>query len=228
MLESPKERENQFKAFYQKHKSEIEQARYNVSLVRWQTDTSFTILHYANGKKTFYILVEYVFDENNEKSITIDLEVLSKKWSISYSEELQNMVQSLVMFILSVSDFLLNYTDKVQYVTENENGEKLKKTKNTKKKRVESKKSIPKGKKQNVINYRSAIKVYEVDADDVVNYKKRKYRKIKNSWFVRGYYERYGKEKIPKYIPPRINRRNKDLHDAPDAPLYKVINNDGK
>jgi hypothetical protein len=39
---------------------------------------------------------------------------------------------------------------------------------------------------------------------------------------VRGYYQRFGKDKIPQFIPPRINRRNKEIIDNPKVSTYNL------
>lgn len=197
--------------------------RYHYYLIRWQTETSFTILYYEAGKKKMYLYVQYKY-ENNEMAFDTDIEVLSNDLIERFKEnsaESDGFAYSMILFVLSVSDYLLNYTNKIEYITD-ENGQPFRKATRAKA-RKNQKTNIPDTDRRNIY-YKSKIKVYEVSAEEITNYKKKKYRKIKQSWFVRGYYQRYGKEKIPRYIPPRINHRHGvDVSATPkEGNLYEM------
>ncbi len=77
---------------------------------------------------------------------------------------------------------------------------------------------------------KSKIKKYVLTSDThKTNIKKmRTYRKTKPCWYVRGYYQHFGNEKILKYIPPRINYR-KDLKTSElPAPNTYTLKKDEK
>lgn len=188
--------------------------RYVYWLVRWKSETNFSIVVYSEGKKRLYIDVSYEYDEHGKRNIAVASETLSGEFNRIYSKkenELKDMCLGITLSVMAISDYLLNYSEKVKYVD----------TEKTKKKSVSQNKKSAK-QSSTSIYLKSEIKRYIVTGEEIENYKKKKYQLVKNSWYVRGYYQRYGKEKKPKYIPPRINRRNKNIDDTPEAMRYKV------
>ena len=78
--------------------------------------------------------------------------------------------------------------------------------------------------KSKISRYVLSDETHKTNIDNI-----RIYRKIKPCWYVRGYYQHYGKDKILKYIPPRINYR-RDISNTenlqPIANKYNLIKND--
>lgn len=193
--------------------------------VKWLSDTSFSLVFFEAGKKRLYITVQYIYDQQGQMSCDADVDVLSNIYKDAYlKDDLTDLAYGVILLVMFASDYLLNYTDKVEYVLD-DNNEPFKKPKkdikpaDTDKKQNDTQFTTvgnaehkednqAEQDKKTKVYYKSKIKLYEISVDDVLNYKKRKYRKIKQSWFVRGYYQRFGKAKIPRYIPPRINYRH--------------------
>ena len=188
--------------------------RYLYFFVAWETASKFHIVYFCEEKKRFHLTVNYIYDENNEPNLNVQIFHLSarcKKYYDNNQQELTQMGYGIVLYVLSISDYLLSYTNRIEYIDE----KAVKKLKQRHSRNVDTD-------NQSIIYLKSKKKRYDVSAEEIENYQKRKYRKIKNSWFVRGYYQRYGKEKIPRYIPPRINRRNKSSEDIPQPSTYKL------
>lgn len=189
--------------------------RYVYWLVRWKSETNFSVIVYSENKKRLHIDINYEYDEHGKRNIAVNSETLSGEFDRIYSKkknELEKMCLGITLSVMAISDYLLNYSEKVKYVD----------VEKAKKNSVSQNRKHTKQSSTNSIYLKSEIKRYVVTGEEIENYKKKKYQLVKNSWYVRGYYQRYGKEKKPKYIPPRINRRNKNIDDTPEAMRYKV------
>ncbi|WP_106762811.1 hypothetical protein [Pseudoruminococcus massiliensis] len=79
--------------------------------------------------------------------------------------------------------------------------------------------------KSKISRYVLSDETHKTNIDNI-----RIYRKIKPCWYVRGYYQHYGKDKILKYIPPRINYRRdiSKTEDLQPTPNRYLIENDDK
>lgn len=184
-------------------------------LVRWKSETNFSVIVYSENKKRLHIDINYEYDEHGKRNIAVNSETLSGEFDRIYSKkknELEEMCLGITLSVMAISDYLLNYSEKIKYVD----------VEKAKKNSVSQNRKHTKQSSTNSIYLKSEIKRYVVTGEEIENYKKKKHQLVKNSWYVRGYYQRYGKEKKPKYIPPRINRRNKNIDDTPEAMRYKV------
>lgn len=186
-------------------------------LIRWADELTFTILIYMNGMKTLYIKVRYEYTDEGLTHLNMNCQIISAKFQAEKynrgEEWFRSFCQRQVFFIMALADYMLNYTDKVEYerilYTPNKSSQNSNKVKRQN------------GNKSRNIVLKSRIKKYIISNEDAQSCKKRNYRKITNSWFVRGYYQHFGADKHIKYIPPRINHR-KDCEDAPDPKKYII------
>lgn len=194
-------------------------------LVCWHSHTDFSVLCYDLGKKVMFINATYGFDKESKAFLSIRSSPLNNAYSTLYQsdvEQYRRECEIRVLWVLAISKFLLEYTDKIQY-------EKIvyhpdddtSTTKDTKQQYQQGNKSHNNS-NHNVIVLKSKVKKYDISIDDIQNCKRRKYTKAKSSWFVRGYYQHYGKDKILKYIPPRINKRNPEALVIPKPNNYII------
>lgn len=210
------EREQKIDELIQKNKDFYEENQYQKYLIRWQDEITFTVLIYFAKRKKIYLQCRYEYDVDDMTALQIGISVISDDYKRETEERghqwLQEFCKRQVFFILAISDFMLNYTDKIQY-------EKIeyKPTKT-----INKQESKTREHRDRKLILKSKRKKYVLIDNDISEYKKRKYRKIKSSWFVRGYYERFGKDKVIKYIPPRINHRNLDKKDEPKRQDYVI------
>lgn len=185
-------------------------------LIRWHDEITFTVLIYINGKKKLYIMCRYEYNVSDLTHLYFDVIIMSDEFKREKrtrgDEWFQTFCQRQIFFVLAIADFMLNYTDKVQYETISYTPKESSQTTVSKKVSSKTKNIVLKSKK----------KKYIITEKDTAECKKRQYRKIKSSWFVRGYYQRFGKEKKIKYIPPRINHRKVDGNDKPAVNKYII------
>lgn len=170
----------------------------NCIYCKYETATDWTLILVDNtvNKKVMNISLHYCADDElDEKEITI---------------EKKQALDSTLLLFLSICDYVQNYSQIVEY--SQIDVEPVKKIEGRKK-------SYNKGYSQK-IRLKSKRKKYVISAETETE--RKKYNKIKACWYVRGYYQHYGKQKILKYIPPRINRRDKDKLNKPKNPTYEV------
>lgn len=136
--------------------------------------------------------VDKVYDNLNNQELD-EVEYKSNKFI------LQVVISSLNL-INNVSYYMQHYSPEIEY----------KVIKATQLKKVENFKNGNGGYEQKIV-LKSKVKKYILDENKHKENLKsiRTYRKIKPYWYVRGYYQHFGKEKVLKYIPPRINYRDK-------------------
>lgn len=145
--------------------------RYVYWLVRWKSETNFSIVVYSEGKKRLYIDVSYEYDENGKRNITVNSETLSGEFDRIYSKkrnELEEMCLGITLSVMAISDYLLNYSEKVKYV----DVEKAKKKPASQNKNSAKQSSTS-------IYLKSEIKRYVVTDEEIENYKKKKYQLVK-------------------------------------------------
>lgn len=168
----------------------------------------------------FYgIKVKLNKDDNN--SIDFNNQMAAKYGIYNMSDYARQIGTFVLDLVNAISYYMQHYNPNVEY--------KLIKVEEPKK----SKKKNGNGGYRQKITLKSKISRYilsdETHKNNIKNI--RTYRKIKPCWQVRGYYQRFGKEKILKYIPPRINYRRdisktEDLQPTPNR--YNLIDNDDK
>lgn len=213
------------KSFVEQNKEAFLRETYNgaelcrANLVRWDSEKSFSVLCYDLEKKVLFIYANYDFDENGMAKLSLASAPLCDGYKELYDNDIaqyRNECQTRVLWVLAVSKFLLDYTNKVQY----------EKVEYISSKTPHSSSPLDKSRKSNdsktTITLKSRIRRYDISLDDVVNFKKRKYTPIKSSWFVRGYYQHFGKDKVLKYIPPRINKRDPNKLSSPTPNKYII------
>lgn len=194
------------------------------NLVRWHSETEFSVLCYDLGKKVLFVNATYDFNKDGKAFLSIRSSPLNNAYSYLYERDIEQYrreCEQRVLWVLAVSKFLLEYTDKVQY-------EKIayypkntsSNTQNTERQAQNNK--IRNNSNNNIIVLNSKVKRYTISIDDIHNCKKRKYTPIKSSWFVRGYYQHFGRDKVLKYIPPRINKRNPNSLISPRPNNYII------
>lgn len=219
------ERDKKIQEVYEKYMKSFPNTGVTKYLVRWQDEVTFTVLIYVDGKKKMYIKNRYDFNERNLSQISIQAKILSADVKAEFDEKEEEEGKRLfidfckkeTISVLAITEFVLDYTNKIQY----EKIEYIPNTTYNSTHSAHSNKSKNKTRNSSIV-LKSKKKQYIITLDDVSAYKNRKYRKIKNSWFVRGYYERYGKEKKLKYIPPRINHRNPEKLTETKSKKYVI------
>jgi len=194
---------------------------YSKDLIQWYDEKTFFVLNYTLNKKTFIARVEYKFKDDKaylditSYAIAKDYIEMQKNEFNTYKKD----VADKVLFILAVSNYMLTYNNNVEYekieyrTANNENKNHSQQSNN--------KSSV---KKNNKITLKSKKTKYIITKEDIENAKKRKYTPIKPSWYVRGYYQRFGKNKEVKYVPPRINKRHPDklAKPEPEKSVYVI------
>lgn len=160
-----------------------------------------------NAEEESNYLILRVFDSINNCELT-DKQVTEDKYTLYISHNAFQVVNI-------VSYYMQHYSPEVEY----------KEIKATQVKKGGNTESQNNGYSQKVV-LKSKVKKYILNEQKYKENLKaiRTYKKTKSCWYVRGYYQHYGKDKILKYIPPRINYRNKDntKDQLPQAKTYEL------
>lgn len=126
--------------------------------------------------------------------------------SLSTEENTEKIVNDMFYLVRVVSHYMLTYNPDVEY--KEATASKLKRSTD---KSGNYKKNHNKGYSQTI---KLISKKTKYTINDETNKRNqqilKKYHYHKKSWFVRGYYQRFGKDKVIKFVPPRINYRNDD------------------
>lgn len=173
--------------------------------VKYISATIWTVIYFdgASHKKIFTAECSYE-TEYTENPYILTIKEYDKHYS---SEQIKTIVNLYVSWTLCMSWYIQHLNSFVEYQTISVNNIK-KQTKLT------NKKAVNKGYNQK-IKLTSKHKKYILNEDTVKI--QREYNKVKPCWYVRGYYQHFGKEKALKYIPPRINYRDKDKINKKEA-----------
>ena len=186
------------------------------------TELQATYFEAYQHKKQMTIGVRY--ENNNGRNryfIGYDEKTISSKIP---KNEYEKLASTIFQRILDISIYMQNRGDFIEY-EKIEVGE-LKKSEPTK---ATNKPQPNKGYTQK-IKLKSKIKKYILSEE--TERQRKAYRKITPCWYVRGYYQHFGKQKILKYIPPRISYRADEKLKAqqgkkrkPKSREYEIVDN---
>lgn len=185
----------------------------NCIYCKYDTATDWTLILVDNtvNKKVMNISLHYCADDEESKSkYNAELFFYDELDEKEITIKKKQALDSTLLLFLSICDYVQNYSQIVEY--SQIDVEPVKKIEGRKK-------SYNKGYSQK-IRLKSKRKKYVISTE--TERERKKYNKIKACWYVRGYYQHFGKEKVLKYIPPRINRRDKDKLNKPKNPTYEV------
>lgn len=202
-------------------KDMLNEVRYDLTetyYVKYTTATQLSIIYFdgLQHKKRVNIELEYKCD-SSEYSVNIinfnkaHFEDAFDK-SLSESENVQKILNSMLQTIRVVSHYMQTYNPTVEYKEARASALEHKKVKNHNK-----------GYSQ-AIKLKSKITKYVINSENDKEHQKtiRKYRRLKQSWYVRGYYQHFGKERVLKYVPPRINYRSDKVKQTPSTKKYII------
>lgn len=185
----------------------------SVIYVKYTSATEWTIIFFDGcfHKKIFTVDCEYGVD--NKQGYFSTIRQFSNKYSKS---EMQAIVEKYIFWMLCVSWYMQNINNFIEYDFIQVDKLSPKKRKN----------DIVSDSKQTNNNYVQKIKIKSKKKKYILSEQtvksKKTYNRVKTCWYVRGYYQRFGKDKILKYIPPRINYRDKEkIEDNRKLPFYK-------
>jgi len=188
---------------------------------KYQTATSWTLIYFDNRTHTKLcnIQIDYFYDEDCEGTeyspcvYNTNTCFYQFKNNEKPPREMESQVQNVVLTFLSICYYMQNHSKLVEYdrievspMKKSEEPSKVNKQHN-------------KGYYQKII-LKSKRKKYVINTEE--KQKKKRYKKLTACWYVRGYYQHFGKEKVLKYIPPRINRRDKYKFDKPKNKKYEI------
>lgn len=202
--------------------------------VKWLSATEYRIVIYTNATNTeiynkykCIYEIDYRYEASQEKKEGegnyLILRVFDSINNCELSDE--QVIENKFTFFIAhnafqivniVSYYMQHYSPEVEY--KEIKATQLKKGKNTN--------NGNNGYSQRVV-LKSKVKKYILNEQKYKENLKsiRTYKKTKTCWYVRGYYQHYGKEKILKYIPPRINYRDKEKannNQVPQSGKYKI------
>lgn len=175
--------------------------------IKYHSATAFDILVFegCQHRKTALCEVRYTATENDDKmayytrfnnlSSNVDTDLLE--------EHYKTVMEYIVGVVFVVSYYMQHYNPTISYTTIKADELKSNSTDKIKDNNGFSQK----------IKLKSTIKKYVIDqtSDETNRQRIKEIKYTKPCWYVRGYYQRYGKGKIIKYVPPRINYR-KDIN----------------
>lgn len=195
--------------------------------IKWTSATEFTCTQFLgagnNSKFKRFMEISYQYEDSSNKGEACYKVVKAYDYSenkeINLTKEtdkdiIQNLVYPLQLSN-TVAYYMQHYSPELEY--KSIKASPLTKTKNIS--------NGNKGYRQSIV-LKSKIKKYVLDYEKDLK-TIRTYRKAKPCWYVRGYYQHFGKEKVLKYIPPRINyRKDVDRKITPDrGNLFKLEEN---
>lgn len=178
--------------------------------VKYISATKFIIIYFdgLQHKKRINIEAEYKCDDG---TYDVKIPYFNKNFfedtsdnSLSNEENYENTISYILQIVKVVSHYMLTYNPTVEYKEIEASELEIKKDKQGNK--------FNKGYSQ-TIKLKSNIGKYIINSENDKKNQEliKEYQIHKKSWYVRGYYQHYGKEKVLKYIPPRINyRRNQN------------------
>ena len=185
--------------------------------IKYHSATNWSIIYFEQNGKKKIISCDCCYLINNDASNNTCYAYTTNKFTDKYNNEIiSNFAKVNIAKVLCLSEYIQNLNNFVEYEKiEVSKPEKVNKT------NVQNNKGY-----QQKIKLKSKYKKYIV-SDDTVKLSK-KYQKIKPCWYVRGYYQHFGKDKIIKYIPPRINYRQNekdaDVRKKPKSNNYVIVN----
>ena len=202
--------------------NEIRYDTTDIYYVKYISATKLVIIYFdgLQHKKRINVEIEYKCNDIidnvvDDVSCNIEISYFDKSFFV---ENTENIISYIFQVVRVVSHYMLTYNPTVEY-------KEIKTSELQRKKDKEGNycKNFNKGYSQ-YIRLKSKITKYVVDFEnDKKNQQLMKERKyVKRSWYVRGYYQHFGKEKVLKYIPPRINSRHnlKQTKEKPTASKY--------
>lgn len=172
------------------------------------TDWNLIFVDGSINKKIMNAEIHYT--NENEGSYKSSVVFYSDPDAEELSQEQQDLFNSTLLLFLSISDYVQNHSSNIEYSQIEVESVK----------RDDKKKKIYNNGYSQKIRLKSKQKKYIFTTE--TQKAPRQYKKVKACWYVRGYYQHFGKEKVLKYIPPRINRRNKNKLNKPKNPTYEV------
>lgn len=195
------------------------------------TEWSVTVFEGQRHTKTWIVECSYI-NEPDEYGNNYAINVLSTSSNIEFLAvpeyvKAQIQISSMTEYAQCMGAFVLDIVNVISYYMQHYNPDVaysiIKATPLSK---------IQKERKVNgnlcyeqKIVLKSKIKKYVLTSDTYSTdvQKIRTYRKTKPCWYVRGYYQHFGQEKILKYIPPRINYRKNVSHlTNPKPNTYQI------
>lgn len=222
---SEKDRWNKVDDFFAKNPN-LSPDRIMLIYCKYHTATDWTLIYVNDDLKKKICKIGYHYDPivkdgkqvvNYDTEFTIyankDGEFDTEQENIDYIKSISNRV---LLEFLTVSYYMENHSELVEY-SKVEVSPLRKDITSVKKKNNTHKQN--KGYYQK-IKLKSKKKKYVISKETKIIHKT--YNKVTPCWYVRGYYQHYGKDKILKFIPPRVNRRDKDKLDKPKAKTYEI------
>lgn len=194
-------------------------------MVKWLSDTKYTVT-VLTGRELFVTITvdnERLCKPRDTEAITYKFHNDTVDKVEEYRKRSTEWVKHLLVSALSVTNYMLKYSTEVEYETV-ERGTPVAKSKDTK---GSTSKPVSALQSSNTITITSKRKKYIITGD-MVKESKKQYNKRTACWNVRGYYQHFGKNKVLKYVPPRVNVR-KDMSGTAINKKYiiKGDNNNG-
>ena len=177
---------------------------------KYDTATDWNLIFVDGSINKKIMNAEIHYTNENEGSYKSSVVFYSDPDAEELSQEQQDLLNSTLLLFLSISDFVQNHSSNIEYSQIEVEPVK----------RDDKKKKIYNNGYSQKIRLKSKQRKY-IFTKETEKFP-RQYKKVKACWYVRGYYQHYGKQKILKYIPPRINRRDKDKLNKPKNPTYEV------
>lgn len=195
------------------------------------TEWSVTVFEGQRHTKTWIVECSYI-NEPDEYGNNYTINVISTSSSVDFSvvpEQVKAQIQASNMaeYAQCIGAFALDIVNVVSYYMQHYDPDiEYSVVKATPLSKIKKEKQVHGnlGYEQKIV-LKSKIKKYVLTSDTYsTDVKKiRKYRKTKPCWYVRGYYQHYGQEKVLKYIPPRINyRKNVSRSENPKSNVYQI------
>lgn len=161
--------------------------------------------------------IKVKLNKDDYNSIDFNNQIAAKYGIYNMSDYAQQIGTFALDLVNAISYYMQHYNPDIEY--------KLIRVEDLKK----SKKKNGNGGYKQKITLKSKISRYVLSNKTHENNIKniRSYKKIKPCWYVRGYYQHFGKDKILKYIPPRINyRRDSEAKNSQPKPnIYELTDN---
>ncbi len=202
----------------------IEEDAIETIYVKYTSATELYAIYFERlrHKKLHWVRIIYQHDVGMY-TISYDTD---RKFSNLSEDELSQLGQIMIQRIATVSNYMQNRGDFIEYEKiEVGKLEKVEPTSST-----VTDKAQPNAGYRQKIKLKSKVKKYIISEE--TERQRKAYRKITPCWYVRGYYQHFGKQKILKYIPPRINYRADEKLKAqqgkkrkPKSREYEIIDN---
>ena len=178
---------------------------------KYNTATDWNLIFVDGSINKKIMNAEIHYTNENEGSYKSSVVFYSEPDTEELSQEQQDLFNSTLLLFLSISDYVQNHSSNIEYSQIEVEPVK----------RDDKKKKIYNNGYSQKIRLKSKQKKYIFTTE--TQKAPRQYKKVKACWYVRGYYQHFGKEKVLKYIPPRINRRDKNKLNKPKNSIYEVI-----